>query len=294
MQIATEHHNLKGYDIILSSTSAFSKGVITDPESIHISYCHTPVRYLWSETHEYIASLRYNKFVKMILPTIIHKLRIWDKVSVNRVDKFIANSNIVQKRIKKYYNRSSTVIYPPVNLENFFISEKIGDYFISGGRMVSYKRFDLLVQTFNRLGWSLKLFGLGPELEKLKKKAKSNIEFLGIITEEEKAGLLSKAKAFLHPQVEDFGITAIESMASGRPVVAFSEGGALETVLKGKTGIFFKEQKWESLFHVLLNFNSLEWDSQEIRNYAQIFSMNRFKEQMESLIKEEYSKIKKS
>ncbi|PJA89847.1 MAG: glycosyltransferase family 4 protein, partial [Candidatus Magasanikbacteria bacterium CG_4_9_14_3_um_filter_32_9] len=189
MPLATEYHNLKDFDIVLSSSSAFAKGVITDPETVHISYCHTPTRYLWTDTHEYIANLKYNKLIKLALPRVIHKMRIWDRTSADRVDKFIANSKVVQKRIKKYYGRNSEVIYPPINVDKFYVSDEIGDYFISGGRMVSYKRFDLIVQVFNRLGWPIKIFGDGPELEKLKQHSKLNIEFVGRISDDEKSRL---------------------------------------------------------------------------------------------------------
>ncbi|MCF6276853.1 MAG: glycosyltransferase [Candidatus Magasanikbacteria bacterium] len=290
MPLATEHHNLKGFDIVLSSASAFSKGVITDPNTVHISYCHTPTRYLWTDTHEYISNLKYNKLIKLALPRLIHKMRIWDRTSADRVDKFIANSKIVQKRIKKYYNRNSEVVYPSINVNKFFISGEIGDYFVSGGRMVAYKRFDLIVHVFNRLGWPVKIFGDGPELEKLQKIAKSNIEFVGRISDDEKAKLLSRARAFVHPQVEDSGITPLESIASGRPVIAYAKGGVLETVQEGKTGTFFYEQTWESLMHKLLNFDDRVWNSIEIRKSVEEFSEEKFKERVVNLIENEYKK----
>ncbi|MFA5211286.1 MAG: glycosyltransferase [Patescibacteria group bacterium] len=292
MPMATEKYNLRDFDIVISSTSAFSKGILTQPETMHICYCHTPTRYLWTDTHEYIADLKYNKFVKSFLPRLIHKLRIWDKMSIDRVDFFIANSNTVRDRIEKYYRRESDIIYPPVKTENFYISEKIKDYFVSGGRLVPYKRFDLLIQAFNRLGLPLKIFGDGPELKKLKKIAKDNIEFLGKIDDKEKAKLMSEAKAFIHPQVEDLGITPIESMACGRPVIAFGEGGATETVIAGKTGEFFYQQNWESLFDKVLNFDDKKYNPQEIRNYALKFSEEFFKEKIKKYVEEKFSIFK--
>ena len=291
MPLATEYHNLKDFDIVLSSSSAFAKGVITDPETVHISYCHTPTRYLWTDTHEYIANLKYNKLIKLALPRVIHKMRIWDRTSADRVDKFIANSKVVQKRIKKYYGRNSEVIYPPINVDKFYVSDEIGDYFISGGRMVSYKRFDLIVQVFNRLGWPIKIFGDGPELEKLKQHSKLNIEFVGRISDDEKSRLLSRARAFIHPQVEDSGITPLESIASGRPVIAYAKGGVLETIQDGKTGTFFYEQTWEALVHTLLNFDDRMWSGKEIRASAEGFSERIFKEKIKSLVEDEYSRI---
>ena len=222
---ATERHNLDGFDVVLSSTSAFAKGVITSPSTLHISYCHTPARYLWSDAHNYISDLPHNRIVKMLLPRLISHLRLWDKMSADRVDHFIANSKTVQNRIHKYYRRDSDVINPPVDFENFEISKNLGDYYVAGGRLVPYKNFDLLVYAFNRLGRPLKIFGIGPELKRLKKIAKPNIEFLGRIDDKTKSALLAKSLAFIHPQVEDFGITPLEAMAAGRPVIAFAAGG---------------------------------------------------------------------
>ncbi len=288
MPIATEKHNLHEFDVVLSSTSAFAKGVLTRPETVHISYCHTPTRYLWTDTHEYIADLKYNKLVKAFLPRLIHKLRVWDKMSVDRVDHFIANSGTVAHRIQKYYRRSSDILYPPVDFSSFSISADIRDYFVTGGRLVPYKRFDLVVHVFNRLGWPLKIFGDGPELSHLQSIAKKNISFVGRVSDEEKARLLQHAKAFIHPQIEDLGITPIESMASGRPVIAFGEGGVTETVIPGETGVFFYTQTWEALLDVLLHFDHTAWDSERIRNWSEKFSEERFKDQVEKYVGEKY------
>ncbi len=289
MPLATERYNLHDFDVVLSSTSAFAKGVITRPDTVHISYCHTPTRYLWTDTHEYIADLPYNPVVKAVLPRLIHHLRLWDKMSVDRVDFFIANSATVHDRIKKYYRRDSDIIYPPVAFNNFSVAEKIGDYFVSGGRLVPYKKFDLLVRTFNRLGWPLKIFGSGPSLNYLKKIAKPNIEFVGRVTEAQKADLLAHAKAFLNPQVEDFGITMIEAMAAGRPVIAYGVGGATETVIPNKTGVLFAEQKWDSLYQVLRDFDATAWNATEIRTWAERFSVDRFKDRIKKYVTEKYT-----
>jgi glycosyltransferase involved in cell wall biosynthesis len=288
MPLATEKHNLHEFDIVLSSTSAFAKGVLTRPETVHISYCHTPTRYLWTDTHEYIADLKYNRLIKAMLPRLIHKLRLWDKMSVDRVDHFIANSGTVAHRIQKYYRRGSDIIYPPVDLSIMSVSDDIRNYFVTGGRLVPYKRFDLVVHVFNRLGWPLKIFGDGPELERLKKKAKKNISFLGRVNDKEKAKLLRHAKAFIHPQIEDLGITPIESMASGRPVIAFGEGGVTETVIPGETGLFFYEQSWEALLDTLLHFDHTAWDSGRIRAWSQKFAEDRFKIQIQKYVEEKY------
>ena len=291
MPLATERLNLHEFDVVLSSTSAFAKGVLTRPDTLHISYCHTPTRYLWTDTHEYIEDLKHNKLIKMFLPRLIHKLRLWDKMSVDRVDHFIANSGTVKKRIHKYYRRDSDVIYPPVDINTFFVSHEIGDYFVGGGRLVSYKRFDLLIKAFNRLGWPLKIYGTGPQMEELKQMAKSNIQFLGRISDEEKARLLSKARAFIHPQVEDLGITPIEAMAAGRPVIAYPVGGVTETVIPGQTGVWFREQSWESLLNTLIHFNHENWDSGVIREHAHRYNVNSFKERIERYVNDRYEEF---
>lgn len=292
MPLATERHNLHHFDVVLSSTSAFAKGVLTRPETLHISYCHTPTRYLWTDTHEYIADLKYNALIKSFLPRLIHRMRIWDKMSTDRVDHFIANSDTVRQRIQKYYRRESDIIYPPADTDKFFTSNIIGNYFVTGGRMVPYKRFDLVVQVFNRLRWPLKIFGDGPELENLKKIALPNIEFLGRVSEGEKALLLSEAKAFIHPQVEDLGITAIESMASGRPVIAYPVGGVTETVIPGKTGVFFHEQTWESLLDIVLHFDENAWDKDAIRAHALRFSVQDFKRRMKKYVEDRHEEFR--
>ncbi|MBT4153665.1 MAG: glycosyltransferase [Candidatus Magasanikbacteria bacterium] len=288
MPLATERHNLHEFDVVLSSTSAFAKGVLTRPETLHISYCHTPTRYLWTDTHEYINDLQVNRVVKSMLPRLIHRLRLWDKMSVDRVDHFIANSNTVKDRIKKYYRRDADIIFPPVDTHLCSVSSDVKNYFVSGGRMVKYKRFDLIVNVFNRLKLPLKLFGDGPELERLKKHAKDNIEFVGRISDEEKADLLSHARAFIHPQLEDLGITPIEAMASGCPVIAFGEGGVTETVIPGQTGVFFAQQTWESLLDAVLHFHDEDWDRQAIADHAQKFSTKGFKEKTQRYVQQQY------
>ena len=213
-------------------------------------------------------------------------------MSVDRVDNFIANSKTVQQRINKYYRRESDIIYPPVELKSCSL-KKMDNYYAAGGRLVGYKKFDLIVKAFNRLGWPLKIFGVGPELKSLKRKAKNNIEFLGQISDEDKGRLLSGARAFIHPQLEDFGITAVEAMACGRPVIAFSQGGAVETVAPNETGVFFHKQTWESLLDTLLHFNYENWDSGHIRARASKFSAEIFKNNIKKYVDDRYEEFKK-
>ncbi|MFA6194284.1 MAG: glycosyltransferase [Patescibacteria group bacterium] len=293
MPIAVEFFDLGEYDLVISDTSSFAKGVITKPDCLHICYCHTPTRYLWSDTHEYLNELKYNKWFKKIISLVISRIRLWDRAAADRVDFFIANSVTVQKRIRKYYRRESVVIYPPVETEIFSIinpveyaqSEK---YFLAGCRLAPYKRIDIVIEAFKLLGgdYKLKIFGDGVDMKRLKNIAgdNHNIEFLGRVTEEEKARLYQGAEAFINPQEEDFGITAVESMASGRPVIAYRKGGATETIIAGKTGTFFDIQTAEELEKVIRNFKSGTYDSKEIRAHAEQFSVDNFKRQMNEFI----------
>ncbi len=294
MPMATEHHNLHGFDLVISSTSSFAKGIITSPNTLHISYCHTPPRFLWGDGNNYLSDLKSNYFIKLILPILNHKLRIWDQLSTQRVDHFIANSYTVQKRIKKYYRRESDIIFPPVDTYRFQIASKLGDYYVAGGRLVPYKRLDLVIKVFNRLQLPLKIFGIGPELKYLKKIAKSNIEFYGKISENEKAVLFSRALAFIHPQKEDFGITPIEAMAAGRPVIAYGFGGATETVIPNETGEFFTQQTWESLLSSVANFDPYKWDSEKIKLHAQNFSTDKFKDKIKLYTSDHFTQFQNS
>ncbi|HUT22616.1 MAG TPA: glycosyltransferase [Candidatus Bipolaricaulota bacterium] len=284
MPAATEKHDLSEFDLIISSCSDFAKGVITKPTAKHICYCHTPTRYLWIESQKYVDTLRKNSLVKKFLPIALSKLRLWDRMAADRVDVFVANSNVVAQRIKKYYGQDSRVIFPPVETSKFFISSRPKKYFLAGGRLVPYKRFDLAITAFNRLNMPLKIFGDGSEKKNLMKLAKNNIEFLGKVSDSKKAELFADSKAFINPQEEDFGITSIEAMASGRPVIAFRAGGALDTVIDNETGIFFDRQNWEDLAYRVLSFDEKSFDPETIRAHAQNFDLEIFRNKMKELI----------
>ncbi len=290
MPQATESYDLNEFDLILSSSSAFAKGIIAPSNAVHICYCHTPTRYLWINSQNYINDLKYNKLIKKIINLNLTRLRIWDVLAAQRVDKFITNSKNVQKKIKKYYNRNSEIIYPPVETEKFYISEKKENYFLAGGRLVPYKRFDLVIEAFNRLNLPLKIFGSGPEFKTLKKKAKKNIEFLGFISDQDKAKLYSNALAFIHPQEEDFGIMLVEAMASGIPVIAYRGGGALESLLPQTTGEFFNRQTWEDLADKIIHFNPENYNPQTIRQQAEKFSVKNFKKKINAFIEKTLNK----
>ncbi|MFZ5364780.1 MAG: glycosyltransferase [Patescibacteria group bacterium] len=284
MPAATENYDLSEFDTIISSSSAFAKGVITKPGTRHICYCHTPTRYLWTDSQSYIENLRQNRIIKKILPIALSRLRLWDKVAADRVDLFIANSNAVKKRIEKYYGKESVVVFPPVETSKFFISDNPKRYFLAGGRLVPYKKFDLTVTAFNRLNMPLKIFGTGPDAYRLKKMAKKNIEFLGNVSEAQKAELYADCKAFINPQEEDFGITAVEAMAAGRPVIAFKSGGARDTVIERQTGLFFTRQNWEDLAYQILHFNESAFSAEQIRNHSLQFDSGIFKKRIKDLL----------
>ena len=286
MPTAVENYNLMEYDIILSSASSFAKGIITKPGSTHLCYCYTPTRYLWTDTHSYIRELKVNALIKYILPLTLRELRTWDQLAANRVDEFIAISQTVRQRIKKYYGRDSSIIYPPVDTHKFYISHEPKKYYLAGSRLVPYKKIDLVVKAFSRLNVPIKIFGIGPEEKYLKKLAgkKSNIEFLGKVSDDEKVKLYSNCIAYINPQEEDFGITAIEAMASGRPVIAYRAGGTAETVIDQKTGEFFDEQIWEDIADKIIRFNPDKYNPYYIKMHAQQFNTNNFKNKIKMLI----------
>lgn len=281
---ATESYNLSGYDVVLSDSSGLAKGVITPPKTLHVCYCHTPTRYLWSDHNLIIDKFEKIKLVGRLSQLYRSYLRVWDRQAADRVDKFIANSKFVARRIKKYYQRDSVVINPPVNVDRFKVSNEIGDYYLIISRLRPYKKVDLAIQAFNKLGLPLYIIGRGEEEERLKKMAGPHIKFLGTVSDKEARNYLSHCRAFIHPQEEDFGITPVESMASGRPVIAFGSGGALETVINGKTGVHFDEQSWEALADTVIHFKLDQFNPQEIRHHAEQFDVPHFKKRITDFI----------
>jgi glycosyltransferase involved in cell wall biosynthesis len=284
MPVATESYDLAGFDVVLSSTSAFAKGVITRPETPHVCYCHTPTRYLWSDTHSYVRENVRDLPTRLAIHPLLTKLRQWDQLAAARVDRFIANSATVQERITKYYRRDSDIIFPPVETAKFAVAKQVGNYFVAGGRLVSYKRFDLIVNAFNKLRLPVKIFGSGPEYKKLRAMAGPTVELVGRVSEEEKADLYAHALAYLHPQEEDFGITAVEAMAAGRPVIAYGKGGGAETIIPGVTGTLMDEQSWEELSGLIINFKPEQFDPAKIRAHAEQFDKEVFKKQIREYV----------
>jgi len=287
MPSAVESFDLGGYDMVLSSASSFAKGVITPVGATHVCYCHTPTRYLWHYNHQYIDELTAPRFLKKIISLYLSRVRQWDVAAAGRVDHFIANSQTTRRRIRKYYGRDSIVIHPPVDTHLFAVTDAIQNYFVTGGRLTPYKRFDLAITAFNKLQLPLYLFGSGPDERRLRRLAGPTIRFLGQVTDEQKAAYLSACRAFIHPQEEDFGITQVEALASGRPVIAYDGGGASEVITDGETGILFSQQSWEALAEAVIRFlhtDTFDFDSLRIKLSAERFGVARFKRQIEEYI----------
>ncbi|MBT4384318.1 glycosyltransferase [Candidatus Peregrinibacteria bacterium] len=275
-----ERLDLSEYDLVISSNHSASKGIITKPETLHVSYCHSPMRYVWDRSHSYLKGQKNFALLRPLYKPMLHKLRLWDRIAADRVDHCIANSEHVSARIKKYYGRESEVILPPVDLTKFSKASKKEDYYLAVGRLIPYKRFDLVVQACESLGRPLKIIGSGSELSRLKKMAGPYTEFLENVTDEELSEFYQGAKALIFPQLEDFGIVPLEAMASGTPVIAYGAGGALETVVEGKSGLFFKEQTVKSLSKAIKEFEKKKWPIKKVADTVSTFSNARFRSEL--------------
>lgn len=280
MPAAIEAFNLKDFDLIISSSSALIKGVKTNKNQIHICYCHTPTRYLWSDSEEYLKTAPAPGFLKPFVKFVFKFLRQWDLKASKRPDFYIANAKNIQAKIKKYYGRDSTVIYPSVESKNFKISRTIGDYYLLLARLEPYKKADLVIEAFNQSSKKLVIVGSGTKKEEWQKMSGPNIKFTGRLSDEDLVKYYSECLAFIHPQEEDFGITPLEAMASGRPVIAYKKGGALETIIEGETGEFFYPQTVEALQKLLQDFNPEKYNPQKIREHALTFDKSIFKEKL--------------
>ena len=293
--LAFESFAFSGYDVVISVTSAEAKGIITRPSTLHLCYCLTPTRYLWSGYEEYFRQ----PFLKFLSQPVITYLRRWDKTAAQRPDTFIAISKNVQKRIKKYYGRESEVIYPPVDIKKFEIPAlpagrrnsklETSNFFLVVSRLVPYKKVDIVVGAFNQLGWPLKIIGSGSEARKLKIMAKPNIEFLGQLTDQELLSYYQDCRALIFPQEEDFGLVPLEAQACGKPVIAFKGGGALETVIEKKTGTFFYPQTSTALIKKLKEFKINNYKPEDCRKNAEKFTKELFKKKFKQLVEENYA-----
>ncbi|MGB9857930.1 MAG: glycosyltransferase family 4 protein [Dictyoglomaceae bacterium] len=288
MPFAIEQFDLSKYDLVISSSHCVAKGVLTKSYQIHICYCHTPMRYIWDLYFSYLKDKKVEKgFKNIFVRLLFHYLRIWDVTSANRVDYFIANSKNVARRIWKFYRREAKVIYPPVEVEKFSPSDEKDEYFLVLSRLVSYKKVDLVIETFNELNLPLVVIGDGEDMRKIKKMARENIKILGWQDDTTVRKYLARAQALIFPVEEDFGIVPVEAQASGTPVIAYGRGGALETVIDGKTGIFFYEQNVKSLKEAVLRFlkERAKFKREDLLNNAQRFSKERFKREIQDFLR---------
>ena len=288
MPKAMERMNLQDFDLIFSSSHAVGKGIIPPSTAKHICYCHTPMRYAWEMEKEYLEDFNVPAYMLSFIKKRLKVLRRWDLATAKRVDVFLANSTTVQERIKRVYGRESTVIHPPVS-DRFFPTplNESGDeeYFLAIGRFVPYKRFDLLIEAANKYGFTLKIAGTGQDESRLKKLAGPTVEFLGFVPNEDLPELYRNAKALLFPQFEDAGVVPLETQACGTPVIAFKQGGVLDTVNEEVSGIFFKEQSIESLYDAIKRFEKRKFDAKAIREHARKFCSHRFKEKIKDVVK---------
>ena len=290
MPTAVETFDLRDYDLVISSSSAFAKGVVVKSKIKHICYMHAPMRYVWDWNREYLEENKLKGKTKFFTRLFLNYLRMWDRISAERPDYLIANSKYTAERIKKYYRRKSTVIYPPVDVEKFTPTKENSGYFLTVGRLVPYKRVDLLIQVFQKLKLPLVIVGDGPEKKKLEKMAKGgkSIKVLGWVSDEKKAKLMEQSRAFIAATEDDFNITVIEAMAAGKSVIALKKGGTAETVQEGITGEFFETATMEMIADAIGRFieNENQYDYLKIRQRAEEFSTEVFKRELEDFVRE--------
>jgi glycosyltransferase involved in cell wall biosynthesis len=296
--LALEQFDLRGYDLVISSESGPAKGVLVGPDTYHICYCHTPMRYIWDFYHQYKSRSALGPLRKGIFALTAHYARIWDRLSADRVDYFIANSENIARRIKRYYGRDAEVIYPPVDVSRAECSATTDDHYLAVGQLVSYKRFDLAIEACNRLGRRLRVVGTGEEYKRLKRIAGRTVSFLGSLSDAELRPEYASCRALLFPGEEDFGIVPVEAQAYGRPVIAFGKGGARETVIPAgqdgranpeqASGIFFREQTLEDVADAILSFESMEhrFSPEYIRSHAEQFDKHHFLTKISRLVAE--------
>ncbi len=282
---AFESFDLSEYDAVLSITSAFAHGVKKRADARHLCYCLTPARFLW-QYDEYVQHEAVNNAARKFLPAVVSQLREWDKRAASRVDEFIAISREVQNRIAACYGREACIVYPPVDVTAFYIAppQDVGDYFLIISRLIPYKRIDLAIEAFNETGLPLVIAGDGRDRARLQARAKSNIKFLGRVSDAERLELMARCKAFVFPGEEDFGITPLEANAAGRPVIAYGGGGALDTIVEGMNGILFHAPTSNALIASLKNFRASDFDPQQIRAHAEKFDTRVFQEALKQRI----------
>ena len=291
--LALEQFDLSEYDLVLSSESGPAKGVLTSPRTLHICYCHSPMRYIWDMYAQYLRAMP--AITRFIFGLTAHKMRLWDYASAGRVDAFITNSKFVASRVRKFYGRNATVIHPPVQVRSVIPSPPAAslgqqDYYLAVGRLVDYKRFDLAIAACTKLGRPLKIIGTGPELKNLKRIAGPTVEFLGTVSDDQKHQAFAGCRALLFPGEEDFGIVPVEAQAHGKPVIGYGSGGLLETVIdgdsEGATGMYFHQQTVNAMEAAILRFeqHAERFDPQLIRDHAMQFDATVFSKNMTSFL----------
>ena len=303
MPMALEQFDLRGYDLVISSESGPAKGVLTGTETCHICYCHSPMRYAWSMYQDYWQGSGWLK--RLLIPGLMNRIRQWDQISASRVDYFVANSRNVERRIRKFYRREARVIYPPVDLSSFSPSGQPGEFYLVVGQLVAYKRIDLAVAACSKLNRRLVVIGSGAELGKLRQIAGPCVTFAGSQPDGVVRDYYQRCRALLFPGEDDLGLTPIETQASGRPVIAYGKGGALETVIgyephssgqpETSTGLFFREQTVDALAEAIERLESIEgrFDPAFIRSHVQAFDVSRFKAEMQAFIDEKMGEFRR-
>ncbi len=290
MPLAIEQLDVSAYDVVISNSHAVAKGVITSSNQLHICYCHSPIRYAWDLYHQYLTESGLHKgFKGVIAKMFLHYIRLWDLGTINRIDYFLANSGYIAQRIKNIYNRNATVVYPPVNITDFELFPQKEDFFLTASRFVPYKKVDLIVESFSKMpDKKLIVIGDGPDLEKVRANAGDNVELLGFQPLDVLKHYMQRAKAFIFAADEDFGIMPVEAQACGTPVIAYGKGGVLETVIEGKTGLFFEEQSSQKIIQAVRHFEELAggFEPAVIRKHAESFSASRFRSDFEGFVKE--------
>lgn len=278
MPRAIEEMDFSEFDIVLSSNSAFTHGIVTNTDTKHVCYCHSPMRYAWDWKNEYIEEQNIGRIKKAAIALLLNKIRMWDQIAADRADEYIANSKTVRNRIMKYYRKNSDIIYPPVDVSRFKPQKKKENFFLIVSTITPYKKIDLAVQLFNKIGKELVIIGEGPQKAYLQSIAGSNISFLGFKSDKETTEYFQNARGFIFPGEEDFGITPVEAMAAGTPVLAYGKGGVTETVIPGVTGEFFTQPTVDSMEQGLarLLVNEKNYVMKTMRDQAEKFCQDRF------------------
>ena len=286
MPLAAEGLALDGFDLVISDSYSFTKGVIVPVGTRHLSYCHTPLRYAWDDSRRYLTEFQaFPRLLKFLAPPVLSYIRVWDRAAAQRPDELLANSEHVRRRIAKYYGRDSAVVYPPVRTAFFGEAKRSpGPAFLMAGRLLAYKRFDLGIAAARKAGVPLRIVGDGPEYRNLRRLAGADVKFLGAVDDGALRHEFAACRALLFPQEEDFGITAVEAMAAGAPVIAYGAGGALETIVPGRTGILLPEQSISAFAEAIRSFDGGVFHSSDLRAHAAQFDATVFRKRMSERI----------